>query len=60
MNDDLKPARIRECKVCYLEHSDDIHEATLRIRDWQRHEVTRNLTDGVVPAVAAAVPALVA
>ena len=60
MNDDLKPARIRDCKVCYVEHSDDIHDATLRIRDWLRHEVTRNLTVGAPPAVEADVPALVA
>lgn len=38
-----------ECKVCYLPHNDEIHEATLRIHQWLQHELTRKLSEGVEP-----------
>jgi hypothetical protein len=60
MNDDLKPAHVSDCKVCYGEHSDDIHDATLRVRRWLRHEVIRKLTEGEAPPVPEEYPALVA
>jgi len=60
MNNDLKPARVCDCKVCYVQHSDDIHEATLRIRRWLRHEVTRKLREGFDPEMEVEDPALVA
>jgi hypothetical protein len=30
-----------ECKVCLLEHDEEIHTATLRVREWLRERVTR-------------------
>jgi hypothetical protein len=60
MNKDPKPARVCDCKVCYVQHSDDIHDATLRIRRWLRYEVNRKLSEGLAPAVEAEDPALVA
>ncbi|HXB69214.1 MAG TPA: hypothetical protein VNY05_13275 [Candidatus Acidoferrales bacterium] len=60
MNDDLKPTRLSDCDVCYGQHSDDIHDATLRVRRWLRHEVTRKLTEGFVPVMVEEIPALVA
>ncbi len=29
-----------ECAVCLIEHDDELHEATLRVRRWFRYEVT--------------------
>ncbi len=29
------------CKVCFGEHEDDIHGATLRVRQWFRDEVLK-------------------
>jgi len=43
MNIDAKP--VRDCKICCVPHSDDIHEATLSIRQWLREEVTRKLKE---------------
>jgi hypothetical protein len=59
MNDDLRTARVSDCKVCYVAHSDDIHDATLRIRRWLRYEVTRKLTEGYAPEEVEEDPALV-
>ena len=44
MND--RPRRIADCKVCYAPHDEEIHEATLRVRQWFQRQVTRNLDDG--------------
>jgi hypothetical protein len=44
------------CKVCLLEHDEEIHAATLRLREWFREKVKRNLDDqqeGEAPASAA-------
>jgi hypothetical protein len=59
---DLKSAHASDCKVCYGPHSDDIHDATVRIHRWLRQEVTRKLAGGgiPVPAVAEESPGLVA
>jgi hypothetical protein len=35
------------CRVCLGDHDDEIHQATLRVRQWFRHEVLRKL-DGIV------------
>jgi hypothetical protein len=37
--------RIKEvdCPVCYAAHDEEIHQATLRLRDWFHHEVTHRL-----------------
>ena len=40
----------RECRVCLCPHQDDIHAATLRVRAWQREQVTPELR----PAIGAA------
>jgi hypothetical protein len=29
------------CKVCLLPHDEEIHEATLSVRDWHRWEVLK-------------------
>jgi hypothetical protein len=39
-----------DCAVCYSEHDDEIHEATLRIHSWLLDQVTRNFEDRAVPA----------
>ena len=57
---DLKPARVHDCKVCYVPHCDEIHEATLRVRRWLRYEVTRKLNEGLEPVADPEAEALVA
>ena len=39
--------RIKEvdCPVCYSTHDEEIHEATLRLRDWFHHQVTHRLQE---------------
>jgi hypothetical protein len=29
-----------ECAVCLIEHDEELHEATLRVKTWFRYEVT--------------------
>jgi hypothetical protein len=60
LNINSKTAHVSDCKVCYGEHSDDIHDATLRVRSWLRYEVTRKLSDPFDPATQEEGPALVA
>jgi len=60
MNDDLKMARVRDCKVCCVPHSEDIHDATLRIRHWLRQELARKLGEALESEEEAQDPALVA
>ena len=36
-------SRARECRVCFGPHDDEIHEATVSIREWLKEEVTRYL-----------------
>jgi hypothetical protein len=33
------------CPVCYAAHDEEIHEATLRIRDWFHYQVTNRLAE---------------
>ena len=40
-----------DCKVCYVPHDEEIHEATLRIRHWLNTELTRKLGTGHDPAL---------
>ncbi|HJZ97667.1 MAG TPA: hypothetical protein VKE70_14255 [Candidatus Solibacter sp.] len=32
-----------ECPICYARHDEEIHEATLRLRNWFHHQVTHRL-----------------
>jgi hypothetical protein len=34
----------KTCKVCLVEHDEEIHAATLSLRQWLREKVTRILT----------------
>ena len=34
-----------ECAVCCAPHDEDIHDATLSVHQWFRHQVTRYLFD---------------
>jgi hypothetical protein len=36
-----KPATHNYCRVCLVEHDDDIHSATLDVHAWYRARVTR-------------------
>ena len=33
--------RFKECRVCLGQHEEQIHEATLNVRQWFRGEVTK-------------------
>jgi hypothetical protein len=34
---------VRDCEVCGIGHDEGIHEATLSVHEWFRHQVTRYL-----------------
>ena len=34
--------RVKECRVCLGEHEEQIHDATLSVREWFRGEVTKS------------------
>ena len=36
-----------ECHVCMVAHDDEIHEATLSLREWFRSEVTKYFFDDI-------------
>ena len=41
------------CKVCLLAHDEEMHQATLAVREWHRRQVTKGFEDdgaGDVPA----------
>jgi len=40
------------CDVCLVEHDEEIHAATLSLRAWHHHQVTRYLYDEVEPVAA--------
>lgn len=42
------------CQVCFGQHDDEIHQATLRVRQWFRDEVLRKLAGIVEDATEAA------
>jgi Zn-finger protein len=46
MSNGSKVASIPDCKVCYVPHDEEIHEATLRVRRWLNYEITRKLSNG--------------
>lgn len=35
----------RYCKVCMLPHDEEIHQATLAIREWHRWQVVKGLEE---------------
>ena len=45
-----EPLSFAECPVCFGEHDDDIHAATLSVRQWFREEVTKSFR--IAPVVA--------
>ena len=34
-----------ECAVCYADHDEEIHQATLNIHQWFKHQVTHDFVD---------------
>jgi hypothetical protein len=34
--------RFKECPVCLVQHEEQIHDATLSVREWFRGEVTKS------------------
>ena len=38
---------VRPCKVCLLEHDDEIHAATVSVHNWFHEQVTQGLYDEV-------------
>ncbi len=42
----------RPCKVCLLEHDEEIHAATLNVHHWFHDQVTQGLWDDVAIDVA--------
>ena len=35
----------KDCPVCYADHDEEIHEATMRLHDWFHHQVTHRLKE---------------
>ena len=33
--------RVKECRICLGEHEEQVHDATLSVRQWFRGEVTK-------------------
>ena len=47
-----------ECKVCLTDHDEELHQATLDLREWHRREVTKYFEySDIDETVAVAVPA---
>ena len=38
-----------DCQVCLVEHDDEIHAATLSLKEWFRYEVTKYLYNEDIP-----------
>ena len=38
-----------DCQVCLVEHDDEIHAATLSLKEWFRSEVTKYLYNEDIP-----------
>jgi hypothetical protein len=34
--------RVKECRICLGQHEEEIHDATLSVRQWFRGEVTKS------------------
>jgi hypothetical protein len=45
MHDELTDPHESDCAVCYADHDEEIHEATLSIHKWFRHQVTHEFGD---------------
>lgn len=45
MSDELSDTNESECAVCYCDHDEEIHQATLNIHLWFRHQVTHEFAD---------------
>ena len=37
-----------ECTVCYSDHDEEIHQATLSIHRWFHHQVTHDFEDDLL------------
>ena len=37
--------KVPDCKICMVPHDDEIHAATLNIREWFFNEVTKHFED---------------
>ena len=37
----------RECRICLGEHEEDIHTATVNVREWFHFQVVKNLEEQV-------------
>jgi len=35
-------SRVKECRICLGQHEEQIHDATLSVRQWFRGEVTKS------------------
>ena len=42
-----KPARRKTCTTCLGEHDEDIHSATLKVREWFRRQVIKNFEENL-------------
>lgn len=36
------------CKICLVDHNEEMHEATLAIREWHRGQVTKNFEEELI------------
>ena len=50
MSNNTKNKSKSECSVCYSNHDDEIHEATIRVHRWFLAQVTRNFVKPALPA----------
>lgn len=37
--------RVEDCKVCLGAHDEEVHDATLGVREWFRGQVTKHFED---------------
>ncbi len=44
---ECEPERPGECRVCLGEHDEDIHTATMNVREWFRCQVVKNFEEEV-------------
>ena len=42
-----------DCPICLVPHDEEIHVATLHVRQWFRYQVTKRLDDGEEQSAAA-------
>jgi hypothetical protein len=41
--------KAKECKVCMMEHDEEIHDATLSVRHWFAWQVTKHFEEFTAP-----------